>query len=610
LPHGDKFEVLKTHTARLWWSLEHNCPIVSKPSQGLFTEVRLTPPGDARPLIGYYYKLIWNIIENYYSSLKPPLPRRKAILLNKVPYPDYAEEIIMDGQIIGHVFYDLKQRRLRFKPLYFLVEESVRNQTGYYAIVNIPKLTRGYIIKRGAVLRANLPETGKDEYIMLGTANGGYYGIGVAIKNSRIYTLKAWSTKPRTWLDKDPSLLEVANYNKQSLLEKEKEAVEFIRKVKEKYDLPVFVSFSGGKDSLVTLHLAVKALGNDKVVVVFNNTGLEFEETVEFARRIAERYEVKFIEADAKDNFWRGLEVLGPPARDYRWCCKVTKFSILARTIKTVFPKGALSLVGQRKYESSSRALSPRVWRNAWLPSIIAASPIQDWTALDIWLYILLEKLPVNKLYFLGFDRLGCWLCPASEVGEMELAKKIKPGMYKRWDDYLLSYAERHGLPKEWVTCGLWRWVNPPKDILKQCPVSYGAQRGPEYSLEKKGDGIEVTLLSKPTTRFVPGKLLNLSTSASTLKIGAVYQDKEKLVIKLEEPPTPKDVELAERVVIRAYYCIECLECAANCSVGSIKLDQENGGVKIDAEKCIRCSLCNFKCPVAEYTLKAKSAST
>lgn len=604
-----KFEVLKTHSARLWWSLENNSPFISKPSSGMFTEVRLTPPGDARPLVGYYYKFVWEIIEGYFYPSKPPLPKRKTILLNKVPYPDYAEEVILDGQVVGHIFYDLKQRRFRFKPLYFLVEESVKNRHGYYAVVDLPRLSRGFTIKEDSILSSNLPVSDRDEYIMLGTANGRYYGIGVRVRSNRIYTLKSWLAKPSSWLDKDPSMLEVVKFNEAALREKEEEAIRFIRSLKEKYNLPVFVSLSGGKDSLVTLHLAIKALGQENVTAIFNNTGLEFDETVEFARKVAEHYGVDFIEADAGDNFWRGLEIMGPPARDYRWCCKVTKFSVLARTLKSAFPGGAISLVGQRKYESSARAMSPRIWRNEWLPSIIAASPIQDWTALDIWLYIFLEKLPVNKLYYVGFDRLGCWLCPATELGEIEIAKKAKPELYRKWENYLKSYAEKHGLPSEWVDCGLWRWIQPPKDILKECPASYKDQRGAQYQVSKKEDKLEFILLARPTTKLVPEKLLNLSISSPTIKLKKVQVEDNKLVIEPEHVLTPRDVETLERVFMRAYYCAGCLECASNCPVGAISIDEKNGGVKINSDACKQCSLCNLKCPIAEYTLKTRGQS-
>jgi len=85
-------------------------------------------------------------------------------------------------------------------------------------------------------------------------------------------------------------------------------------------DRPLLVSFSGGKDSLVALHLTLK-LGLDPIVV-FNDTGLELPETVETVYRTVERYGLRLEVASAGDAFWRAVEFFGPPAKDYRWCCK------------------------------------------------------------------------------------------------------------------------------------------------------------------------------------------------------------------------------------------------------------------------------------------------
>jgi phosphoadenosine phosphosulfate reductase len=48
--------------------------------------------------------------------------------------------------------------------------------------------------------------------------------------------------------------------------------------------LPVHVSFSGGKDSFEVLDLTVNALKSRNIRAFFLNTGIEFPETVEFAR--------------------------------------------------------------------------------------------------------------------------------------------------------------------------------------------------------------------------------------------------------------------------------------------------------------------------------------
>lgn len=606
-----KIEVLKRVAATTYWGLSSNSPLLRESSSEPSAKLRLSPPGDCRPSLGFHTKLLFKILEEYFGSAGDAwrvLPRRKIVLANKIQYPDHAEEIVIDGQVVGHLIYDISrgERRWRFRPLYALVGRMIEEEAGYFAVVDAPKLSRGYVIKRSRLLKKNLPER-RDEYVALATSDMRYLGVGAVLRGERIYVLKSWTRRLYSFGDKDPSILEAVRRNEDALREMEEEAIAFVQSIYEKFRLPVVVSFSGGKDSLVTLKIAVEALGPEKVAVLFNNTGIEFPETVEYVYHVAESMGVKILVADAGDAFWRAVEIFGPPARDYRWCCKVAKLAPIGRLLKENFPDGVLSLVGQRRFESASRALSPRVWRNAWLPKVMAASPILDWTALAVWLYIYWRRLPVNKLYYMGFDRLGCWLCPAVELGELDLLERWKPGLAKKWASYLSSFASERGLPKAWVDMGLWRWILPPKDILRVAG---------EDGLPESRDHA-VLLIEEGETRYVlrtgrslegsPSRLLNMLSSLPLLKekVAAVEEAGGHLLVATKRPLTEEEKKDLEKAALRAYNCLQCMECATWCPQQAIVLDPK-GGVRILEDICAGCSLCNRKCPLAEYVPKAR----
>ncbi|RLE61542.1 MAG: hypothetical protein DRJ35_00030 [Thermoprotei archaeon] len=599
----NSMEILKKISAQLWWSPHKNIPVLEGSREKTLLKVKATPPVDARPIFGFFYKDVYRIIEEYFGgNFSSIIPRRKIVLGNKVQYPDYGEEIIIDGQIVGHIIYDLSGKRWRFRPLYISVYKMVKEKTGYYAITSLPKIVRGYEIHRSDIISSNIPEN--DEYIAVASKDLSYLGIGVKARRNRIYVLKSWRKKPYAYLEGDPTWRDVISENLERLIKLEKEAIAFIRKVYEEYRLPVFVSFSGGKDSLVTLHLVEKALGRD-FLVVFNDTGIEFPETVEYVKRIVQREGLKLIIADAGDKFWRGAKIMGPPARDFRWCCKVTKFAPLARELKKIYPEAALSFVGIRKYESSQRARSSRVWRNKWLPKIIAATPILDWTALDIWLYILWKKLLPNKLYYHGFDRIGCWLCPASEMGEFELAKRVNRQIYEAWNVFLKEYKEKEGYPDEWLKYGLWRWIEPPKDILRYLGKKekfYQERRGANIRIVSEEGKLKI-IVKKSVIPLAEEKFLNISKSASLdrtqLNIEKLGEDELTILVT-----DRRKLESVTRISIRAYHCSECLECANWCPKNAISLDKALGGIKIAEDKCTSCNLCNIKCPMVEYTFK------
>uniref|UniRef100_A0A7J3X7V8 4Fe-4S dicluster domain-containing protein n=1 Tax=Thermofilum pendens TaxID=2269 RepID=A0A7J3X7V8_THEPE len=609
-----KVEVLKRVAATTYWGLSSNSPLLRESYSEPSARVRLSPPGDCRPSLGFHMKLFLRTVEDYFGSANAAwrvLPRRKTVLANKIQYPDHAEEIVVDGQVVGHFIYDVSHgvRRWRFRPLYALVSRMVEEEAGYFAIVDAPKLSRGYVFKKDRLLKKNLPER-RDEYVALATRDMRYLGVGAVLRGERVYVLKSWTRRPYSFGDKDPSILEVVRHNEETLRELEEEAVAFVQSIHEKYRLPVVVSFSGGKDSLVTLKIAVEALGPEKVTILFNNTGIEFPETVRYVYHVAESMGVKLLVADAGDAFWRAVRVFGPPARDYRWCCKVAKLAPIGRLVKENFPDGVLSLVGQRRFESASRALSPRVWRNIWLPKVIAASPILDWTALAVWLYIYWRRLPVNKLYYMGFDRLGCWLCPAVELGELDLLEKWERNLAQTWSSYLLYFASSKGLPRAWVDMGLWRWVSPPRDILR---VS-GDIRLPE------GRDQAALLIRESSTRYVlrpghpsevkPSKLLNMLSSLPLLKekIAAVEEVGGYLLITMKQPLTEEEVKELEKASLRAYSCVQCMECATWCPQQAIARDPE-GGVRILEDRCSGCGLCSKKCPLAEYVPRARETT-
>lgn len=600
----------------LYWCDTCNVPLLTRICGKCSQEGRpvlLTAPADARPVSKVE-------LLDFQSAVKAelngeyPYPHRKVVLFNKIPYPDAADEVVIDGYIIGHRYYDLEEKVWRFKPLYIGASEVLRRKVGYYAIVNLTKLTRNYEIHKDKILEANLPPKGEKHYVVLGTASG-YEGIGVITRSGRIRVLKSWSEKNYRWNTRDPDWREVVEANEARIAILEQEAVDFVRKVSSETGLPALVSFSGGKDSLVTYHLVEKALG--KVPLLFNDTGLELPETVEYVRKFAESRGAEVILASAGDIFWLGLAVLGPPARDYRWCCKTCKLVPTASTISRFFKQGVLSFVGQRRLESAARAASPRVYKNRWLPGVVVAAPILNWSALEVWLYIFREKLEVNPLYLNGFDRLGCWLCPAVELGEVEYLKRIHPELWKMWENKLRSYAEEQNLPEDWLRLALWRWLRPPGDISRLAKgVSAHALRAPRVKIYSGPDSGYIAV-KKPLHQVDAYVLSSTLTPLGEVHIRdstTLFLNKVKVTVlsKGEELEVrfngPVDAGKLVKSVTRASLCVGCGSCELWCPRSAVRVIE--GAPHTDLSLCNHCGVCNDVCPVSEYILRNLKFST
>ena len=197
------------------------------------------------------------------------------------------------------------------------------------------------------------------------------------------------------------------------------EAHTFIQNEAEKYPREnVVISFSGGKDSTVTADLVVKALSDPCMVHIFGNTTLEFPLTLEYASRFRENNpKAIFRTAQNKEQeFYKVCEDIGPPARLMRWCCSMFKTGPITRILNRYYKDiNILTFYGIRKCESVARSKYNRVEDNAESVKIQkqkVASPIFLWQDIDIWLYLLGEKIDFNEAYRRGYDRVGCILRP------------------------------------------------------------------------------------------------------------------------------------------------------------------------------------------------------
>ena len=199
--------------------------------------------------------------------------------------------------------------------------------------------------------------------------------------------------------------------NKDRLFLLKEEAFAFVRHAAAQFDEErIVISFSGGKDSTATADVVVKALSNPSLVHIFGDTTLEFPSTIEYAHRFRENHPQAIFEIARNDEqvFYDVCEDIGPPARMMRWCCSMFKTGPITRVINGFYRnQQILTFYGIRKSESVSRSKYNRIEDNAEAVKIqqqTVASPIFFWKDIDVWLYLLAEKVDFNDAYRLGYD--------------------------------------------------------------------------------------------------------------------------------------------------------------------------------------------------------------
>ena len=394
------------------------------------------------------------------------------------------------------------------------------------------------------------------------------------------------------------------------------EACEFIKETSKDYPLEnIILSFSGGKDSTVSADLTVRALSEPSLVHIFGDTTLEFPITMEYVKRFREnnRKAIFKIAKNKEQNFYRVCEDIGPPARMLRWCCSMFKTGPITRVLNNLYKdKQVLTFYGIRKCESVSRSKYNRVENSADAIKInkqTVASPIFYWKDIDIWLYILGEKIDFNDAYRLGYDRVGCWCCPNNNERAQFLSSIYMPEESKKWKEFLIEFAKKIGKPdpEVYVTSGKWKarqggnGLKASEDIKIKFANCTAEEHAKIYQLNKPIDEWFYELFL-PFGRYAPelGRklvkervIVDIKTNIPIISIQPFVQEGYEYSVKVKTMNIEKHEDIQRMIAyqIKKYNaCRECLKCESLCKFGAISIKYDE--YHINDNKCKRCKMC------------------
>ena len=210
----------------------------------------------------------------------------------------------------------------------------------------------------------------------------------------------------------------MVSYNLSHLKELESEAIFVIREVAAQFERPVLM-FSGGKDSITMLHLARKAFFPAKLPfpLLHVDTGHNFPETIAFRDNLMKEIGAKLIVGSVQDSIDAGTAVEETGINASRIRLQTT--TLLESLEKYQFDA---ALGGARRDEEKARAKErffshrddfgqwdpknqrPELWNlfngKKRMGEHFRVFPLSNWTEMDIWQYILQEKIAIPNLYF------------------------------------------------------------------------------------------------------------------------------------------------------------------------------------------------------------------
>lgn len=208
------------------------------------------------------------------------------------------------------------------------------------------------------------------------------------------------------------------NYSLSHLQELEAESIHIIREVASEFENPVML-YSIGKDSSVMLHLAEKAFypGKPPFPLMHIDSKWKFREMIEFRDRYAKERGWNLIVHYNKEGYEKGI---GPFTHGSKVHTDIMKTQALLQGLEKHEFDAAFG--GARRDEEKSRAKErifsfrdrfhqwdpknqrPELWSlyntKVMKGESIRVFPLSNWTELDIWQYIRLEKIPIVPLYF------------------------------------------------------------------------------------------------------------------------------------------------------------------------------------------------------------------
>lgn len=237
------------------------------------------------------------------------------------------------------------------------------------------------------------------------------------------------------------------------------------------YNKPLLILDSGGKDSSVCKKLA--EISGINYEVTHSHTTADAPETVYFVREEFKRLESNGIKCNLNLPVFKGKRVsmwslipqkLLPPTRMVRYCCDVLKensgnnrFAVTgvrwSESARRKNTRGIYENVNKKIILTNDNDDKRMLFENCRIKASRLCNPIVDWTDNDVWQFLKSEKVNVNPLYDMGFNRVGCIGCPLAgkhRIEEFRIYPKYKDAYIRAFDRMIQERIRRGKSFKDW----------------------------------------------------------------------------------------------------------------------------------------------------------------
>ncbi|AEM37877.1 phosphoadenosine phosphosulfate reductase [Pyrolobus fumarii 1A] len=428
--------------------------------------------------------------------------------------------------------------------------------------------------------------------------NGRVVGVAVGVAGSSVARIvETWDVVPDERLVlRGGSILDAYKANLghiEMLIEKVRRVVEWLEGRLGKRGV---LGLSGGKDSLLALHLLVEAGSNAQAFYSHIEHG-DPPHIPSLVERTASRLGVKVV---IHENEWeyvkRMTDAFGMPVRGYRWCTQVFKIAPLMSYLRRLGRDSIVSYTGSRSYETLRRGLKPATYVDVEHGVLVHAVPYKWPRFLEMLALRYYFRAEVPPDYDQGFERISCVMCPNKSVYELRLAERLYPDDFVAWRPYIED-ASRRISPFGWrrvAELHAWRLALQPRDLrdiarlagVEIIPRLPGPRRPP-----RRADRNDIERAARVASKILGAK--RVEERVFTLGgCKAIIEDEHGVWL---EKGHFGSCALLLKTLYAATYCVECKVCVNKCPVDAIRLPLD-----VD-EKCKapECKICVETCPLA-----------
>ncbi|HJC24804.1 MAG TPA: phosphoadenosine phosphosulfate reductase family protein [Candidatus Eisenbergiella merdavium] len=385
------------------------------------------------------------------------------------------------------------------------------------------------------------------------------------------------------------------------------------RRTKELYDQDImrcdkaYIAFSGGKDSIVLLHICNEVLPLS-VPVIFSDTDMELPDTYITWDEVQKEYPKRtFLRARAENKAVDNWNLFGPPSRTIRWCCSVHKSTPALIMLKKMVNKSSvrvMAFVGVRGEESISRSSYQDANEGVKNASQLNKMPILEWGAHELWLYIFQNRLYINRAYRYGLPRVGCAMCPESSEKYVWLVDAVYPGLIDSYADVIIKtgiktfsteedkreYLAKQGWQARKSGVVLKDTITAPIENTEGLTVTFKSSFFDEQRFFTWIKPIG-TVMKDPETGQLKLKLPHTLDEGIPFTYHAPFAGGGILTVHFRSDDERLSLTPVLRTMLKKVAaCVNCRACEAECMYGA--LYYSDGKMQIDERKCVHCLKC------------------